>query len=209
MRETVSPAPEWDSTPTPTPTPDRGARQGGVMGDAAGTDAIIRALTGSAHPVAELPALLPRRTGVYAWWAPPEILAPLPGPPHPSDDELRLLYIGIASDLRSRVIGNHLRRSGSSTLRRTLAGLLLDVQGFRTRRTSRVVLVDADETRLTQWMTDHLRVSWTEHPAPREIEPAIIADLRPPLNVDHASGPVRDVVVAARKAYYASAGTTG
>jgi hypothetical protein len=36
-----------------------------------------------------------------------------------------LLYIGIASNLRHRIISNHLRRSGSSTLRRTLAGLLL------------------------------------------------------------------------------------
>ena len=77
---------------------------------------------------------------------------------------LRLLYVGIATDLRSRIVGNHLRRSGSSTLRRTLGGLLLRDLDLRTRRISHVVLATDDELRLTQWMTDHLHVSWAEHP---------------------------------------------
>jgi hypothetical protein len=68
------------------------------------------------------------------------------------------------------------------------------------------VLVDADEARLTAWMTAYLRVSWCEHPATGDVEADVIRALRPPLNVDHASGPVRDLVVAARKRYYASAG---
>ncbi|WP_346772720.1 GIY-YIG nuclease family protein [Rhodococcus sp. 14C212] len=38
---------------------------------------------------------------------------------------MRLIYVGIASHLRRRIVHNHLRRSGSSTLRRTLAGLLI------------------------------------------------------------------------------------
>lgn len=52
-----------------------------------------------------------------------------------------------------------MKRSGSSTLRRTLAGLLLDDEAFRTRWTDRVVLVDEDEVRLTAWMEANLRVS--------------------------------------------------
>ncbi|MFZ2178529.1 MAG: hypothetical protein WAW17_31780, partial [Rhodococcus sp. (in: high G+C Gram-positive bacteria)] len=94
---------------------------------------------------------------------------------------------------------------GSSTLRRTLAGLLLESEGYRTRRTDRVVLTDTDEIRLTSCMETHLRLSWCEHTTPREVELAIIEKLKPPLNVDHASGPLRDAVKAARDCYYASA----
>lgn len=94
----------------------------------------------------------PAAPGLYAWWPPPAILPDLPGLPHPTAPDLRLLYVGLAARLRSRLGSNHLRRSGSSTLRRTLAGLLLDEQGYRTRWTDRVVLVDDDEARLTKWM---------------------------------------------------------
>lgn len=135
------------------------------------------------------------------------MLPALSGPPHPSAPDLRLLYIGIATELRSRLASNHLGRTGSSTLRRTLAGLLLDDERYRTRWTDRVVLVDGDEARLTAWMVTHLHVSWREHPAPRTLEESIIRSLRPPLNVDHASGPAPDIVRAARRHYYASAGT--
>jgi hypothetical protein len=34
---------------------------------------------------------------------------------------------------------------------------------YRPRWTSRVVLVDEDEKRLTAWMNQNLRVSWCEH----------------------------------------------
>jgi hypothetical protein len=55
-------------------------------------------------------------------------------------------------------------------------------------------------------MARNLRVSWCEHPTPREVESTIIEGLAPPLNVEHASGPTRDVIKAARRSYYASAG---
>ena len=154
----------------------------------------------------EVPTRAPAVAGLYAWWASPEVLPALAGPMHPRLDDLRLLYVGIATRLRSRLASNHLRRSGSSTLRRTLAGLLLDDEHLQTRWTDRVVLVDDDEIRLTEWMTTNLRVSWCEHPAPRDVEAAIIRTLRPPLNVDHATGPSVDLVKAARRRYYESAG---
>ena len=101
---------------------------------------------------------------------------------------------------------NHLRRSGSSTLRRTLAGLLLDTESYQTRRTDRVVLVDDDEIRLTAWMHTHLRLSWCEHPTPADVEATVIKQWVPPLNVSHTvPGPVLDVITAARAAYNASA----
>jgi hypothetical protein len=154
---------------------------------------------------AEVRTRAPATAGLYAWWAAPQVLPALLGPPHPSIGNLRLLYIGIATKLRSRLASNHMRRSGSSTLRRTLAGLLLEDEQYQTRWTDRVVLVDDDEIRLTDWMTKHLHVSWCEHPAPRDVEESIIRRLRPPLNVEHASGPAVDLVKAARRRYYASA----
>lgn len=123
-----------------------------------------------------------------------------------ADKSMRSLYVGSATKLRSRLGQNHMKRTGSSTLRRAVAGLLLDDEAFRSRWTDRVVLVDEDEVRLTSWMETNLRVSWCEHPTPRDVERAIIEDLALPLNVDHASGSARGVIEAARRRYSASAG---
>jgi hypothetical protein len=177
-----------------------------VNDDAVHLDEIITRLVAEPVGPTEVPTRAPAAAGLYAWWASPAVLPALAGPTHPRQPDLRLLYVGIAMRLRSRLASNHLRRSGSSTLRRTLAGLLLDGERFRTRWTDRVVLVDDDEVRLTDWMTTNLRVSWCQHPTPRDVEAAIIEMLRPPLNIDHASGTAREVVKAARRAYYASAG---
>lgn len=169
-------------------------------------DAVVEGLLANPVRTDAVRAQAPSAPGLYAWWAPPTILPEMAGPAHPSTTDLRLLYVGLATKLRSRLASNHLRRSGSSTLRRTLAGLLLDEQGYRTRWTDRVLLVDEDETRLTEWMGAHLRVSWCEHPTPREVEGDIIRALHPPLNVDHASGPGVDIVKTARRRYFDSAG---
>jgi len=177
-----------------------------VTDTARSIDAVFTDLVAGPISPSEIAARVPASPGLYAWWAPPKVLPDLHGPAHPSEPDLRLLYIGIASRLRSRLGSNHMKRSGSSTLRRTLAGLLLDAEGYRTRWTDRVVLVDEDEGRLTAWMTEHLRVSWFEHQSSRDVEGDIIRALHPPLNVDHASGPALDLVRAARRRYYASSG---
>jgi hypothetical protein len=134
------------------------------------------------------------------------VLSEFVGLAHPTAPDLRLLYVGLAMKLRSQLGSNHLRRSGSSTLRRTLAGLLLDEQGYRTRWSDRVVLVDEDEARLTEWMGINLRVSWCQHSDPRDVEGDIIRTLRPPLNIEHATGPTVDAAKAARRRYFDSAG---
>ncbi|TJZ81709.1 GIY-YIG nuclease family protein [Rhodococcus oryzae] len=169
--------------------------------DPAGT---ITALSATSHALDDL-STLPAAAGLYAWWAAPEVFPQLPGPAHPTSAGERLLYVGLATNLRRRINSNHLRRSGSSTLRRTLAGLLLDTEGYRTRRTDRVVLVDEDEIRLTTWMHANLRVSWCLHPTPSAVEAAVIGQWAPPLNVSHASGPARVIIETARAAYTASA----
>lgn len=169
-------------------------------------DAVIAELLADPISAADIRIRAPATSGIYAWWASPTVLPALTGAPHPSTLDLRLLYVGLATKLRSRLASNHLGRTGSSTLRRTLAGLLLDQERYRTRWTDRVVLVDSDESRLTDWMVKHLQVSWSEHPAPRDVEESIIHALRPPLNVDHAAGPSLQLIKAARQHYYASAG---
>jgi hypothetical protein len=55
-------------------------------------------------------------------------------------------------------------------------------------------------------MHANLRVSWYEHPHPREVEAEIIRAQHPPLNIDHASGAALDIIKAARRRYYESAG---
>lgn len=55
-------------------------------------------------------------------------------------------------------------------------------------------------------MVEHPYVTWCEHRTPRDVEQTIAQTLRPPLNVEHASGPTLDLVKAARQHYYMSAG---
>ncbi|MCM4076645.1 GIY-YIG nuclease family protein [Paractinoplanes hotanensis] len=144
---------------------------------------------------------LSRGSGVYAWWAPPSVFPDLPGPPNAKVPALRLLYVGRATNLRGRILRNHLRRSGSSTLRRTLAGLLVS-EGYRTTWTDRVVLVPEDEARLTAWMHANLRLTWAEDPEPAPVEAALVRRLHPPLNV-HGVAPdhLQAAVVAAKNRY--------
>jgi hypothetical protein len=148
---------------------------------------------------------LSRGSGVYAWWAAPSVLPDLPGIPNENASPLRLLYVGRAGNLRGRILRNHLRRSGSSTLRRTLAGLLTS-EGYRTTWTDRVVLVPEDETRLTAWMHANLWLTWAEDPEPEAIEAELVPLLHPPLNVYGVSPEhLQATVVAAKAAYNASA----
>jgi len=173
----------------------------------ADVEQVTRQLLGQPLDPLEAATALPTGPGIYAWWARPEVLPEFPGPVNPVAGELRLLYLGLATRLRRRIVDNHLKRSGSSTLRRTLAGLLLAEEGYRTTWTDRVVLIPEDEARLTAWMTENLRLTWAEHPNPHEVEMDLIAALAPPLNVDGAArGELRDRVRAAKAAYQASAG---
>lgn len=164
-------------------------------------------LLSAPHALGSAAAVLPTTAGLYAWWAPPEALDSFHGPANSSDTGRRLLYLGKASRLRARIVSNHLRDSGRSTLRRTLAGLLMPTEGYRTTWTDRVVLIPEDEQRLTDWMHRHLTLTWSEHADPVPLETALISRLRPPLNLDGAEhGATRDQVKQARAFYYASAG---
>lgn len=166
---------------------------------------IASTLAATTNPVESCTASLPPAPGIYCWWADPMTFPLLSSPTASASATDRLLYLGLASNLRKRVTQNHLRRSGSSTLRRTLAGLLMDTETYSTRRTDRVVLVEEDERRLTDWISVHLRLSWVEFAQPALIEAALIERLQPPLNVTHTRGPNREIVDTARQRYRESA----
>ena len=160
---------------------------------------------------------VPSEPGLYAWWAPAGVVPGIVGPAHP-DAELELLYVGLArsggtarSTLRSRVVGNHIRgTTGQSTLRRSLAALLSEQQGWQSRWTTRPVLVNADELRLSEWMGERLRLSWAVHPEPWTVEAAVIAELEPPLNqADNSAHPLYEYVRDARRRWREEAKAAG
>ncbi|ADL46259.1 hypothetical protein Micau_2723 [Micromonospora aurantiaca ATCC 27029] len=179
-------------------------RSADVPTDEERVDEALRLLSGVPVALDVAVKRLSRGSGVYAWWAAPSVLPDLPGPPNDSDPSRRMLYLGRATSLRGRILRNHLRRSGSSTLRRTLAGLLVS-EGYRTTWTDRVVLVPEDETRLTAWMHEHLRLTWAEDSEPTIIEAELVRRLHPPLNV-HGVDPehIQAAVVAAKNSYNTS-----
>ncbi|GAA3783296.1 hypothetical protein GCM10022225_84430 [Plantactinospora mayteni] len=179
-------------------------RPNDVRTDEARATEALRLLSGTPVGLDVAVKGLSRGSGVYAWWAAPSTLPDLPGPPNGNVPSLRLLYLGRATSLRGRILRNHLRRSGSSTLRRTLAGLLTS-EGYRTTWTDRVVLVPEDEARLTAWMYTHLRLTWAEDAQPATIEAELVRRLHPPLNV-HGVDPehIQPAVVAAKDAYNTS-----
>jgi hypothetical protein len=184
-------------------TPD--SRPDAVSPALARAEAALRLLSGVPVGLDVAARQLGRGGGVYAWWAGPSTFPDLPGLPNEHDPSLRLLYLGRAGNLRGRILRNHLRRSGSSTLRRTLAGLLLS-EGYRTTFTDRVILVPEDETRLTAWMHANLWLTWAEDAEPVSIEATLVRRLHPPLNVsgvdpDH----LQKSVVDAKAAYNSSA----
>ena len=146
-------------------------------------------LRGEVVRVDEVPGAVPSEPGLYAWWSLPGALPGIAGPLHP-DDAHELLYVGIArsgpsshATLRSRVVGNHIRgTTGQSTLRRSLASLLYQQEGWRSRFTDRPLLVPDDETRLNEWMQENLALSWAVHEHPWTVEAQVITELTPPLN---------------------------
>ena len=160
---------------------------------------------------------VPAEPGLYAWWAPFGALPGISGPRHPAAD-VQLLYVGIAPNgagsgatLRSRVVGNHIRgTTGQSTLRRSFAALLSEQQGWQSRWTTRPVLVNADEVRLSEWMGERLRLTWAVHPEPWTVEAAVIAELEPPLNqAENSAHPMYSFVRDARRRWRETARAAG
>lgn len=156
------------------------------------TEAAIRALTGKTVSLEDARAQLPKAGGMYAWWIVASALPGVPANAHPTEPGVDLLYVGVAPNgpssnatLRSRVVGNHLDGNiAASTLRRTLASLLVDELALTPiKKGSKVVLKTEHNARLSVWQMTHLRLTWHETAEPWRIERAVIAALGPPLNL--------------------------
>ncbi|MEX5236081.1 GIY-YIG nuclease family protein [Kocuria arenosa] len=122
-----------------------------------------------------LEAAVHHSRGVYSWWLDTS-RSPTPGAAGlhlPAVPRLRhsagtaeLLYVGRARrDLHRRITGQHLRRTRSSALRRTLLAVLLPGDpswrdGAALDGRNRVVLDEEHEQRLTAWMQEHLLLGW-------------------------------------------------
>lgn len=137
---------------------------------------------------------VPDKPGVYAWWLASDVLPEVPTSPHPTEQGLRLLYIGIApryaessETLRSRGLKKHAGSGlADSTLRRSLAALLWEENGWTPRltpETSRFKLSPVDDAGLRAWQERNLRVSWVHVQQPWDIEAFAIGELEPPFNL--------------------------
>jgi hypothetical protein len=148
-----------------------------------------------AREIALTPRIVPDSPGIYGWWFDDAISDV------PSQDSLlvggrRLLYVGIAPSgargtsgkrsLRDR-LKNHCRGPiAHSTFRRTIVALIgaqLRLAVYR-QPNGKLGLADDGESRLTEWMSTHLRVAWMVHAHPWKLEEALIkSGPRLPLNI--------------------------
>lgn len=161
-----------------------------------------------------LQAEICRSPGVYSWWLdtsrfPTPDAAGLTLPDVPRllhrTGTAELLYVGRARrSLHQRITRQHLRRTRSSALRRTLlAVLLLDDQSWRDGaaldRRGRLVQ-DADaEGRLTTWMQERLRLGWISRQSVADVdavEMRWISEHQPAMNTD---GTEHGFLLTARK----------
>lgn len=130
----------------------------------------------------------------------------------PPDD--RPLYVGKAEHtLAGRDVRTHFAtgKTGNSTLRRSLAGLLRDELGLKGMprnpakpgHFSNYGLEAAGDAALTVWMRQHLRLAtWSSPPSVDlgHLETELLQDLEPPLNLDKVRTSWRPLVRAGRAA---------
>ena len=173
-------------------------------------DQVLTPLTGPGLPVVHAMPAVPAAPGLYAVHAAGEVWEQL-GLGAPPDD--RPLYVGKAEDsLASRDVKTHFStgRTGASTLRRTLAALLVENLDLRAQprnvetpnHFSNYGLENDGDRRLTHWMLEHLTLAvWPTSAATDlvDLETQVLDRLRPPLNLSKVTTPWRQQVRAARK----------
>jgi hypothetical protein len=142
----------------------------------------------------------PRLPGLYAFYAPQQVLAAWPWDvPY----ENRPLYVGKSErSLNSRDVLTHFGtgKTGWSTVRRSLAVALKDELQLAAvprnvtapARPANFGLTIEGERRLSDWMREHLTLAFWVSPGGvdlGELETAVIDDWQPPLNIDKVRNP--------------------
>ena len=170
----------------------------------------LRALDGAAHALDTAADRIPHSPGLYAIHGSAAKWREL-GLGKPPDT--RPLYIGKAEDsLATRDVTTHFGdgRTGSSTVRRSIASLLhdsLDLRGIPRNPDNpgyfaNYGLSDVHDGRLTAWMRRHLRLAiWPKPPgtALLTVERALLVRRRPPLNLKDIETPWSEQLSSARR----------
>lgn len=176
-------------------------------------EAAVAALSESGRPLPEIEAVVPAKPGLYAVSGAPGawLALGLGGPP-----DARPLYVGKSEhSLASRDVRTHFEtgKTGSSTLRRSLAALLADHLDLHAKprnpeirdHFANYALAPAGDALLTAWMREHLLLAvWV---SPSDLPPGgldaleteVLGRLLPPLNLDKVRTPWRQQVRASRK----------
>ena len=157
--------------------------------------ASLESLASIKHVHADAVRLVPKAPGLYAFygrdraWAELRLSPAFDGQP---------LYVGKAErSLNGRDVGTHFAvgKTGSSTVRRSLAALLVDELALvavprnlaKPDGSANFGLDAASEGTLSRWMEQRLTLATWSKPERAnldEIETAVVRQLRPPLNLD-------------------------
>lgn len=162
--------------------------------------AALDSLAGVRHSHADAVRLVPKEPGLYAFYG-----------DEPAWDELGLspgfddqpLYVGKAErNLNGRDVGTHFAvgKTGSSTVRRSLAALLVDEMSLvavprnlaKPDGSANYALDVASEGSLSRWMEQRLSLATWSKPEGvglDEIETEVVRWLRPPLNLNKVGEP--------------------
>lgn len=171
--------------------------------------ASLDSLAGVRHMHADAIRLVPKAPGLYAFygddraWAELRLSPAFVGQP---------LYVGKAErSLNGRDVGTHFAvgKTGSSTVRRSLAALLVEELALvavprnlaKPDGSANFGLDAASEDALSRWMEQRLSLATWSKPAGAdldEIETAVVRRLRPPLNLDKV-GEARATLREARR----------
>ena len=189
-----------------------GPRGTEVVGDLADFVTEARASLALARPLEGAEERVPGRPGLYAIYAESSTWLDLSLGDPPDD---RPLYLGKSEDsLAARDLKMHFGdgRTGQSTVRRSFAALARESLGLRGMPRnprnpgyfSNYGLSAAHDAVLTRWMKENLRLAVWPKPADCEfalakMEIALLAELKPPLNVRDVVTPWTAQVKAARR----------
>lgn len=169
--------------------------------------ALCAAQRSSRTHVLSRPSPVPQSPGIYGWWFHTTPDARIDVSNCKTVEGLHLLYVGIspenvgsASHLRKRIRQHYRAKLSRSTLRRSLAALLMDQLGLKpVMEAGRLTLGGAGEDTLSQWMSDNAYVSWHVHSRPWDVEDGIFRLVNLPLNIkDNARNPFRAKLEMAR-----------
>lgn len=160
----------------------------------------LMSLAGMSLAYSDAVQLVPKHPGLYAFYGDDRTWSDL-GLIRAYDGQL--LYVGKAErSLNGRDVRTHFAagKTGSSTVRRSLAALLVDELGLvavprnlaKPDGSANFGLDEASEVRLSGWMQQRLSLAtWSklEDAVLDEIETAVVRRLRPPLNLDKVGEP--------------------